>query len=492
MTDRIRLSPQETAVAERDRSAGGSAREQNMSQALDDLRHASGQKHRREEQTLENAGRILEHLRSQLAEIDRREQGMNQQLSALDQEKRSLRLWAQQFNDQAEKWEQDLRERDVRISEKEKVSDEHATDLEVRETQLAHERERFAAERAALKADLVAEIQQERDDLALRRREVDSLRGTLDQRDAEVRQREADLEKRVRFHEDHLNRLRQELTTKKREVELQRQSQRLWIEQVEESIRLRIAQMRRFRDLLERREQTVDQERELLLQSRLAFEAEQSQVRNGFEQERRALDTERTQQTTDYQRQQDLLAKHAESLDIRQQRIDRLRDELEQQHRVSLEAKVVQEQAMQSWFKTAGDENARQVLAEAKESLSQHYGHTRESLAQLRAEIDEGQRQFAQKRDGFRTERDSFAEWAGRRETEMQTRQGELQKLYDALNHKEATWNDTRQRWRNEQIEASEVIRGLVKQLEAALAVPYGPLPSMPRNPGEATRPRAA
>ena len=161
----------------------------------------------------------------------------------------------------------------------------------------------------------------------------------------------------------------------------------------------------------------------MLLQSRLAFEAEQSQVRDGFDQERRALDADRTQQQTDYQRQQDLLAKHSESLDARQQRIDKLRDELDQQHRIALEAKVVHEQAMQNWLKTAGDENARQMLAEAKEALSQHYGHTRESLALLRVEIDDGQRQFAQKRDGFRTERDSFAEWAGGRETERQTRQ---------------------------------------------------------------------
>jgi chromosome segregation ATPase len=94
---------------------------------------------RRDEQALQHAGRILEHLRVQLAELDRREQNLNSQLSAMDQERRSLRLWSQQFTDDAERREEELRAREIKLAEREAASDAYSAEVESREKSLAAE-----------------------------------------------------------------------------------------------------------------------------------------------------------------------------------------------------------------------------------------------------------------------------------------------------------------------------------------------------------------
>src|SRR3972149_2541789 len=50
-----------------------------------------------DDELLLEASQIAEHLRSQSAELDRREQALNEQLSLLDQERRRVRLWIHQF-----------------------------------------------------------------------------------------------------------------------------------------------------------------------------------------------------------------------------------------------------------------------------------------------------------------------------------------------------------------------------------------------------------
>ncbi|MFN6951313.1 MAG: hypothetical protein ACK4NE_01795, partial [Albidovulum sp.] len=84
----------------------------------------------------------------------------------------------------------------------------------------------------------------------------------LDLREQELSQREINTEKRFRFHEQHLERLRQSLQAAQSEHEQQRQQDRLWALQVEETIRLRLAHMQRFRDLLSQRETLLEKEQE--------------------------------------------------------------------------------------------------------------------------------------------------------------------------------------------------------------------------------------
>ena len=131
---------------------------------------------RRDEQALQHAGRILEHLRTQLAELDRREQNLNSQLSSMDQERRSLRLWSSQFTEDAERREQELRAREIKLAEREAGFDAFAAEVESREKSLAAEWESVAAARAEMKSELASEIETDRHELSegLRRLGIDA------------------------------------------------------------------------------------------------------------------------------------------------------------------------------------------------------------------------------------------------------------------------------------------------------------------------------
>lgn len=88
----------------------------------------------------------------------------------------------------------------------------------------------------------------------------------LDLRETELSRREVDFRKRTQLHEQHLEKVRHELKEQRTQLEKKRQQQRVWVEQIEASIRLRMTQLRKFRDLITAREQALDDERRHLTQ----------------------------------------------------------------------------------------------------------------------------------------------------------------------------------------------------------------------------------
>lgn len=164
-----------------------------------------------------------------------------------------------------------------------------------------------------MKSELASEIEQERRDLteATRRleldsrelqrrqsefksaeslqyennlREMESLRAEklaeMDRREAEVTRREIDVEKRARFHEDHLDRVRGGIWPIS-VVTLNGNgsgNESGWSRSKNRS-RLRLAHVRRYRDLVTQREQSIEQERELLQQAKANSDAEIAESR---------------------------------------------------------------------------------------------------------------------------------------------------------------------------------------------------------------------
>lgn len=55
------------------------------------------------------------------------------------QERRSLRLWSQQFNEEAERREQELRAREIKLAEREAGFEAYTAEVESREKSLATE-----------------------------------------------------------------------------------------------------------------------------------------------------------------------------------------------------------------------------------------------------------------------------------------------------------------------------------------------------------------
>jgi len=484
-----------------------------------DLRQRFGMEigQRRDEQALQHAGRILEHLRTQLAELDRREQNLNSQLSSMDQERRSLRMWSSQFTEDAERREQELRAREIKLAEREAGFDAFAAEVDSREKSLSAEWESVAAARAEMKSELATEIETERHELAegqrrleidtreLRRcegefehtqalqlenqrREVEALRadrlGEIDRREADVSRREIDVEKRARFHEDHLDRVRRDLADQRRDLERERQRQRVWIEQVEESIRLRLSHVRRYRDLVAQREQSIEHERELMQRAKQSSEYEVTTHRRLLQEQWLAFEQDRTAHLSELERRTADLAHRQEALEIKSQKVEELRSEIDLSNQDLLEQRVIVEQVRAELDRSVGSEESDTYIQQMQAQLHEQWRHVRESLVEQRDELETSRQTLQRLRDEFRNEREILTTWIGQREFQLRAVEESLTRERSHAQETENHWTAARGRWREEKIEAETIIRGLLLQLEVMVSgPPETAIPSAPMQP---------
>ncbi|MEW4488391.1 hypothetical protein AB1L42_09945 [Thalassoglobus sp. JC818] len=226
------------------------------------------------------------------AETKRFQQTLNQQRMELNEELKSLRI---EFDKSLEQKESEFN--DQQRARREELFDEvrrHKKDVE---DQLKAEREQLEQTTSKLNADrerfrshvdeAMARLAEEEQ---LQRVKTEQFRtqkiAALDLREQQLQQREIDFKKRTTLHESHLDRVRRELETSKAKLEQTRQKQMIWREEVEQGIRLRLSQMRRYRDVMSLREQSLDQEREEFSESRRKAEFELAEGRKMLAEER--------------------------------------------------------------------------------------------------------------------------------------------------------------------------------------------------------------
>ena len=237
-------------------------------------------------------------------------------------------------------------------------------------------------------------------------------------------------------------------------------------EETHSQILLRSRQLDRQRDLLEDRQRSIEREREVLLKERRAMEDRVLADTDELRRNRAAWESDRDTQKADLRRQQDMLALHAENLETRRQRLDRLRAELEETNRQTLELRVAVEETAAQLAESAGAEEAKRRLDEARDILAEYYRHTREALVQQRQELEQTQIRVQEQRDEFRAERQLLVEWVATQEELLAGRERELHREREAVAQREAAWRATTERWTNEKLEAETLIRDLLKQLQ--------------------------
>lgn len=476
--------------------------------------------------------RLIEHLRAQLEELDRREANLNRQFLSLDGERRAIRLAAQQSQLETAQRDEAVTTRETALAAREEASEKRAAELERAEQALLADRaafhreqsglraqfeqERAAAaaelqsQRSELRAEVAAELADLRAELETQRQEQSAAGELLEQQrsglraqiaeeyedlqaELEARQREfeareapllareeaqtrlaSDLEKRTRFHEEHLAKLRREIASQKAELEQAHQSHRAWSLQVDESIRFRLAHMRRFRDLLDRREESLERESERLQASRESAERELSQQREALAAQAAARQTESEANHAEIQRQQDLLNSHAQNLEARKRRLDRLRDELDTKHQETLEMRLAVEQVFAQASQQTGADTAQERVEEARENLLQCYRDLRETLLRRKGEADQALHELEEARGQFLREQDEQRRSLTERESILLQRERKGADQSSAAASRERDWLAARDRWRDDQQEAERVIRDLLKQLETSAAANQG------------------
>lgn len=211
--------------------------------------------------------RFHEESASLRQQLHAREQQLLELESALQARQDEVRIESASLADHREILCREQRELDSRRQELQSQRTEWETVQRQTREELADREQELAARELEFRGRESAFEQTCERELARRAESFESQWKTrmasLDLREQELERREIDQRKRLQLYEAHRQRTQAELASLRAELEQDRQRLRLWNEQVEVSVRLRLGQMRRFRDLVEQREQALVREEEL-------------------------------------------------------------------------------------------------------------------------------------------------------------------------------------------------------------------------------------
>lgn len=456
---------------------------------------------------LEQAGRLLAHLQTQLAELDRRELNLNQQMAALVEQQRSAQRATAATEKRTAELQQQLDERDATVAQKETELQHRLDEFEQRiqahaqqEESFQRERQAFVEERERAKAELLQErnehrqamaeaeeqleqarreqqriqeewLRQQEQERARQREELEQLRKqrltALDQREQELEQRVVDIEKRARFHEQHLEKVRYDLNARQAELERQRQQQRVWIEEVEASIRMRLGHMRRFRDLVSHREQCLAEGQRLFAEQRQAAEQALAQARTQLEESQRQWRQQRAKELELFKDREERLERELSVAESGREELDILNGQLQETIHAfraswpALSEKLSDESSLRA-IPTQG-------IQEPSTSLSEHLHKLTEILDRQLDELDHARRESRRRFQEQRDEGISLSAWIEEREQRLQGWGTALEVQLRSLESREQESHAAREQWQADRMQAEQVIRDLVTQLETAL-----------------------
>jgi hypothetical protein len=414
-------------------------------------------------------GQIAAHLRQQYADLDRREQRLHAQLAQVDQERREQRMWTADLEAGLEEREFSIARLEAALAQRADACLKLETELKELHEALLRERHSLNLERDQLTHDREDQTKELEALKARQHHELERLRADLisehDEAETRLKQERVLVDNRHRFQHDHLERTMREFESVQDEFRREQQLLRTRHEETQAQVLLRSRQLDRQRELLDERQQSIEREREVLLKERRAMEERLSAEADELRNDRAAWESERDSQKADLRRQQDMLALHAENLETRRQRLDRLRAELEETNRQTLELRLAVEESLAQLTQTAGADVTKRRIDEARAILAEYYRHTRESLIQQRQELEQAQMRVHTQRDEFRAERQMLVEWVAAQEEQLAGREQNLRREGEAIDEREAGWRAAAERWTNEKLEAETIIRDLLKQL---------------------------
>ncbi len=418
------------------------------------------------ETALQQAARLMEHLKKQLEELDRREANLNRQLIAFDNERRSLRLLSQQVEAESAHREQQLATREEEVAAREATSAARASELEALEKHLGERERTLEQQRLDLRASVEQELASQRAELIEQSAEIARREAAVQAQLDEIDQSVVDLEKRRRLHEDHLARLRAEIATERASFERETAQRRIWLAEQDHVSSLRLAQLRRVRGLLDRREASLAAEAGLLREQEAAAIESIAREREALQRDQEELARAVEEHARDVERHEEMQTLQAQNLEGRRQRLDRLREELDQERQELLESRLVVEQVFSQTVHALDVPAAQERVQTARSKLFEYYRELREALTRRRQDCESAQRQLVERRDAFQLERDEQLQRVAEREEELENQGLSLTQRAREFAAREREFAQARERWRRERLEAEQVIRSLLSELE--------------------------
>ncbi len=327
---------------------------------------------------------------------------------------------------------------------------------------LSDEQHEWQQRRTTLEAELLAVRERELTELTAQR---DELTVTYSSQQSSLQSERAVLESRIRFQQEHLEKLREELERAQNEHRHERQLERQRLEEASQIQWRRMRQIDLYRVSVEEREKSLDRERDVLSKSRRALSSTTDLDRIGLQSEREAWSNERQIQQAELRRQHDLLTSHSENLESRRIRLDRLRAELEDTHRSTLEMRLAVEETWVDLTQSIGQEESRQRVEQVRHALIGYYRQLHEGLVEQRREHLDAQSKFERLRAEFLDERQKLMDWIAARDSELQIAEERWKIASTEISTRDAAWQAARDRWLMEKAEAEQVIRKLLGDL---------------------------
>ena len=356
--------------------------------------------------------------------------------------------------------------RATQSAELQAMREQHLTLLEAERQQhdaaLCAERDEWHQRRAASESELFAQLDRELAMVHSQREEWDR---TYSIQRAELHSERSVLENRIRFQQEHLEKLRSDLERAQNEHRHERQMER---QSLEESAQLQLKRVRQidlYRASVEEREKSLERERNVLAKSRRALSSTSDLDRISLQAEREAWEHERQIQQSELRRQQDLLTSHSENLESRRIRLDKLRAELEDTHRSTLEMRLAVEETWVDLTQSVGQDGARERVEQVRHALVGYYGQLHEGLVEQRREHLEAQSKFERLRTEFLDERQKLMDWIASRDSELRVAEERMRIAEADSTTRDSAWQAARDRWLLEKTEAEQVIRRLLVEL---------------------------
>ncbi|MFO1022843.1 MAG: hypothetical protein U0903_19425 [Planctomycetales bacterium] len=470
------------------------------------------------------ATQISDYLKERQADLTQREERLLQQLTQFDQEQRKIRLWVTQYEEEFAEREELLDKREAACLELENISTRREQDLEQRlievertkaglqerDEQLAlreqnfhqemeqvrarlqeewnadlqrHEQaltelqHRIQADRVNLeqihaehremveadRAELHAEITAARNQIQA---ELNDLQATREAQEEELRRERTLLESRIRFQWDHLEKSRQDFEAEQREFLIEKQYLLQRCQEERQQLTHHRDRLEDYRDLLEQRETSLQTSQESFAKAQQHWVDTTRTQQERREIELRHWEQEQERQRGEFRRQQEVLATHAENLEIRHHRLDELRTELEATHRQILETRLAVEESIGQLAQVLGQEGAQQRIDTARQAISEHYSKCLDSLLEQRRELESGRATFQQQIDEFRRERQAMADWVTDCDERLKLREADLNRRHEEFGVQERNWEKLQENWQQERTIAERLVRDLLRRLE--------------------------
>lgn len=356
--------------------------------------------------------------------------------------------------------------RATQSAELQSMREQHLTLLEAERQQhhatLRAERDEWQQRRAASESEFVAQRDRELAILHSQREEWDR---TYSVQRAELHSERSVLENRIRFQQEHLEKLRTDLERAQNEHRHERQVERQHLEDSAQLLWKRMRQIDLYRASVEEREKSLEREGNVLAKSRRALSSTSDLDRIGLHAEREVWEHERQIQQAELRRQQDLLTSHSENLESRRIRLDKLRAELEDTHRSTLEMRLAVEETWVDLTQSVGQDESRLRVEQVRHALVGYYSQLHEGLVEQRREHLDAQSKFERLRTEFLDERQKLMDWINTRDNELRVAEERLRISTADSTTRDCSWQTARDRWLLEKTEAEQVIRKLLIEL---------------------------